>query len=312
MRDGPENDDRYRMVEDELFAVAGSFTAHLHAAEYQRLKQKARTQNEETIRDMSRPVVGTLTEAARKRQELRRKLTRQREALRKAAAGRRSRDSDGSGDDAAELLWKGTSLHGLMTSSQKKGLPLTALTGVSATTRASKGYGSHAAGSSRGVEQRAGDARSQMGSVQDTARGVEETEDEDEDDLDRPSTGVTSNLASRARRPGPQLPVAPVAPVAPRRSNTNPSAPATRPASATAARSSTWTAATPARTGGTKRPPAAAPAEEESDGSDYDPFRRIRRRQEDGLRARREQRAARTTEKSEVKEEDLDVIPSFL
>ncbi len=36
MIDGLEDDDKYRMVEDEFVATAGTFTAHLHAAEYQR------------------------------------------------------------------------------------------------------------------------------------------------------------------------------------------------------------------------------------------------------------------------------------
>jgi hypothetical protein len=43
MIEGMENDDGWMMVEDELLTTARLFTAHLHHAEYQRLKGLART-----------------------------------------------------------------------------------------------------------------------------------------------------------------------------------------------------------------------------------------------------------------------------
>ena len=43
MIDGMENDDGWMMVEDELLTTARLFTAHLHHAEYQRLKELARS-----------------------------------------------------------------------------------------------------------------------------------------------------------------------------------------------------------------------------------------------------------------------------
>ncbi|RDA96239.1 hypothetical protein CP533_1746 [Ophiocordyceps camponoti-saundersi (nom. inval.)] len=51
-------DDRYRMVEDELLRTARLFTIHLHRAEYERQKAQAKAQHAATIREMERPVVG--------------------------------------------------------------------------------------------------------------------------------------------------------------------------------------------------------------------------------------------------------------
>lgn len=62
-------DDRYRMVEDELLRTARRFTTHLHRAEYERLKRLARSQNEDSIREIERPVVGTPTMEARRRHD---------------------------------------------------------------------------------------------------------------------------------------------------------------------------------------------------------------------------------------------------
>ena len=45
------------MVEDELLHTARRFTAHLHRAEYDRLKRQARTQNANTVSEMERPVI---------------------------------------------------------------------------------------------------------------------------------------------------------------------------------------------------------------------------------------------------------------
>ncbi|KAG7048424.1 hypothetical protein JMJ77_0014062, partial [Colletotrichum scovillei] len=126
MIDGLENDDKYRMVEDELVTIAGHFTAHLHAAEYQRLKAQTRTQNAETIKTISRPVVGSLTELARKRQEELLRKKKQREALRRAKRDA-GRDDEDTGDETS-VPWRGTSLQGLMHSPKKKEVPLMALT----------------------------------------------------------------------------------------------------------------------------------------------------------------------------------------
>ncbi|KAI8179003.1 hypothetical protein K4K48_010415 [Colletotrichum sp. SAR 10_66] len=134
LREGLENDDKYRMVEDELFTIAGQFTAHLHAAEYQRLKTQTKSQNAETIKNISRPVVGSLTEIARRRQEELLRKKKQREALRKAK--KEAGVDDESGDETS-MPWHGTSLQGLMDSPRKKEVPLTTLTRADSGTKTS-------------------------------------------------------------------------------------------------------------------------------------------------------------------------------
>ncbi|KAF4828621.1 hypothetical protein CGCTS75_v007264 [Colletotrichum tropicale] len=134
MIEGLENDDKYRMVEDELFTIAGQFTAHLHAAEYQRLKTQTKSQNAETIKNISRPAVGSLTEIARRRQEELLRKKKQREALRKAK--KEAGVDDESGDETS-MPWHGTSLQGLMDSPQKKEVPLTTLTRADSETKTS-------------------------------------------------------------------------------------------------------------------------------------------------------------------------------
>jgi hypothetical protein len=59
MIDGVENDDGWMMVEDELLTTARRFTAHLHHAEYQRLKRLARSR---PLDALSRPTVGRTEE----------------------------------------------------------------------------------------------------------------------------------------------------------------------------------------------------------------------------------------------------------
>ncbi|OLN81246.1 hypothetical protein CCHL11_07338 [Colletotrichum chlorophyti] len=169
MIEGLENDDKYRMVEDEFFVAAGQFTAHLHAAEYHRLRAQTRTQNAETIRNISRPVVGTLTELARKRQEELLRKKKQREALRRAKL-EAVREDEGSGDETG-VPWRGTALQGLMDSPRKKEVPLMALARADSGARASSLFG----GVVRSRIHRTSNARRE--------EGDEETEDESGDDL---------------------------------------------------------------------------------------------------------------------------------
>lgn len=80
---GLDDDDRYRMVEDEFISVAHRFTTHLHRAEYSRLRALAASQNAAAIREIARPVVGGshLTADARRRAEGRRRDAKQRTVL---------------------------------------------------------------------------------------------------------------------------------------------------------------------------------------------------------------------------------------
>ncbi|KAH0422104.1 hypothetical protein CcaCcLH18_13013 [Colletotrichum camelliae] len=243
MIEGLENDDKYRMVEDELFTIAGQFTAHLHAAEYQRLKTQTKSQNAETIKNISRPVVGSLTEIARRRQEELLRKKKQREALRKAK--KEAGVDDESGDETS-MPWHGTSLQGLMDSPQKKEVPLTTLTRADSGTKTSL-FG--------------GVIKSQRRSAPVSRREVlqEETESESED-LGGPVKAPTRREPVRpaqVSRPLPKDPARSIAPAAKEAgaaaslgaarhaSRVSKERPTTRPISSSSSNSTTGTA-TPA------------------------------------------------------------------
>jgi hypothetical protein len=78
---GAHHDDKYRMVEDEFLSTAQRFTAHLHRAEYNRLKSIAKTQNAAAIREIERPVVGSPTKVAKQRREQQKRTLKQRDEL---------------------------------------------------------------------------------------------------------------------------------------------------------------------------------------------------------------------------------------
>ncbi|KAL7629750.1 hypothetical protein AAE478_001273 [Parahypoxylon ruwenzoriense] len=137
MVDGLEHDDQFRMVEDEFLSTAQKFTAHLHAAEYHRLKAASKLQNADTIRNISRPVVGRMTDLVKKRQERKSRFEKQRLANRKARANRGlGADHADSEDDS----WRPTSLYGLMESPSKRVTRLDNLTTTVAATRAAAGF----------------------------------------------------------------------------------------------------------------------------------------------------------------------------
>ncbi|KAK3943289.1 hypothetical protein QBC46DRAFT_282316 [Diplogelasinospora grovesii] len=140
MIEGVEHDDKYRMVEDEFLAVAGDFTRHLHAAEYQRLKSLAKSQNAQTIQDISRPVVpGGMTSLVKRRHAAFSRDEKQRTALSKVMK-EDSSASEEEDDRKPTLRRTSTSLQGLMDSPRKKVMPLTSFTSTTAATRAAAGF----------------------------------------------------------------------------------------------------------------------------------------------------------------------------
>ncbi|KAH8681707.1 hypothetical protein BX600DRAFT_505365 [Xylariales sp. PMI_506] len=132
MEEGLDADDRYRMVEDEFNATAQRFTAHLHAVEYQKLKSVAKLQNAQAIQDISRPVVGRMSELVRKKQDRRSRPKKGKAALEAATA---DTDSD------AETTYHGTSLFGLMESPRKKAPTMDIAASIPSSTRAAAGFG---------------------------------------------------------------------------------------------------------------------------------------------------------------------------
>jgi hypothetical protein len=129
MRPGLGHDDRYRMVEDEFLNMAHQFTVHLHRAEYNRLKNLAKHQNADTIREIERPIVGAPTLLARQRQETARRVSKQRNLL-------------GSSSNEKDTPFAGSSLQGLMESPRKEHKWISAGLADAAKTRASAGFDS--------------------------------------------------------------------------------------------------------------------------------------------------------------------------
>lgn len=182
MNEGIEHDDKYRMVEDEFLSVAQQFTVHLHAAEYKRQEKLAKARNAEAITSMSRPVTGKMSD----------------QTSRKLTAISRSKAQEGllegfvsdDSDDADNLPYVGTSLHGLMDSPRKSASLLKAGS-IKPTTRAAAGFSKPSANRhlpTREPSRLPGVSTASRGSKQ--SRYVSQsptiTSDDDDDDLDAP------------------------------------------------------------------------------------------------------------------------------
>lgn len=305
MIEGLDNDDRYRMVEDEFFAMAGMFTAYLHRAEYQRLKNQAKSQNAETIANISRPVVGSLTEIARKRQEDVLRRRKQQEALKRVRGDAGIQDHSADEDDAP---WTGTALQGLMDNSRKEEVPLTRLVWgpPTAINRPSFTHrNQHRSEPTRATALASPSPRLNGGrrplATQGQKRSLDETETESDDDDDLgagiPGRVQVPTAGSRAAQPTHATPVtrhpqstAATKDTAPRVSHSAPR------------RRVTESMSTPSKA-------LSSPAvKEASDSEDSDPFTIFKDRR------RREKDRKRPT-KAEKKDQDPkipDIIPTFL
>ncbi|KAA8648278.1 hypothetical protein EYZ11_009992 [Aspergillus tanneri] len=180
--EGFDNDDIYMMVEDEFYAVAQTFTKHLHYAEYRRRKKEAKLQNAAAIQDLARPTDGVtpVSDATKRRETADALSTRQKAGLEKIQSKRPAVDSETSDDDieddlALDETFAGTSLHDLMMS-PRKAKSLVGMQGIKSSTRAAAGF-SQASNNGAGVTR--ADHEGADGN------GGEETASEDDDlDLD--------------------------------------------------------------------------------------------------------------------------------
>ncbi|KAJ3579161.1 hypothetical protein NPX13_g1406 [Xylaria arbuscula] len=139
MIEGMNDDDQYRMVEDELLTIAHRFTAHLHAAEYKRLKATSELENAQTIKNISRPVVGQKTDHVKMKQERRSLAEKQRLATRELCRGNASGD-ESTGAEDNKNSWQKQSLHGLLESPGKRAKNLSCLPMATSVTRAAAGF----------------------------------------------------------------------------------------------------------------------------------------------------------------------------
>ena len=193
MRPGLHADDIYIMVEDELHSIARQFTAHLHHAEYQRLKNLARTKSSSAIKEISRPVdsiTAMRAETKRKKaseaqdartnavlEKLRAKAERH-----KVVDGDEDEESEFDEDEGKEQPWQGTHLHKYMVKSPKKKgqMSLTGLEGVKSHTRAAKGF------ERRGGSPSPRKTNGWAGRLDSFRNETRSEEEEDDDDLDAP------------------------------------------------------------------------------------------------------------------------------
>ncbi|KAL6829923.1 hypothetical protein V8C40DRAFT_238810 [Trichoderma camerunense] len=142
---GPLNDDKFRMVDDEFLHMAQRFTAHLHRAEYDRLKALAKAQNAATISEIERPVVASAVPTARARQ---RSEAAQNTMKRRKALEAESGDDAGDGDSRkakGDEQRVATGLRGLMEAPRREArtiMPATSGSSSSSRTRAAAGYSS--------------------------------------------------------------------------------------------------------------------------------------------------------------------------
>lgn len=144
MIDGFNNDDCYRMVEDEFLDVAKEFTQHLHAAEYQRMKKAARAQNAATISSISRPVSTKMPDQTKRKVESIARAKKQAESITKLR-GNQPREL-GDDSDEAPGPWIGTALHGLMEKPRASATSLTDISEIHSSSKAAAGHKGSVAG----------------------------------------------------------------------------------------------------------------------------------------------------------------------
>ncbi|EXK31824.1 hypothetical protein FOXG_08325 [Fusarium oxysporum f. sp. lycopersici 4287] len=191
MRPGLDHDDRYRIVEDEFVNMAHQFTLHIHASEYNRLKNLAKHQNADTIREIERPVVGAPTLLTRHRQEDVRRNAKQRKLL---------------GNDANEKKdspYVGSSLQGLMESPRKEHKWISTGLADTAATRASAGFNSQKISPLR-LKQGSNSSSTKRRQI--SLGNDDETDDGDDLDPTTPSRTAATKAARTTHTPSPAMP----------------------------------------------------------------------------------------------------------
>ena len=130
------------MVEDEFYAMAQTFTKHLHYAEYVKRKKEAKLQNAAAIRNLARPTDGVTPKSEEmKRTEAAAALSaRQRAGLEKMGGKRPQLDSDKEEDDTDEDDGLAATSLGYLMTSPRKARSLVGMQGVKSSTRAAAGF----------------------------------------------------------------------------------------------------------------------------------------------------------------------------
>lgn len=207
MRPGLDADDIYIMVEDELLATAQLYTAHLHHAEYQRLKALARTRSA-NCPDVLRPVSGPmLREEAQKKKAAEGREKDIAKGLEPMLSNKKlSEQADNERSDVEseqeENPWQGTHLQRFMTVSPRKEMRLIGLHGMASGTRAAAGYSapetsSAATRTTPSKLKYPTKASAKDSHIEDTD-GENNDDDDDDDDLDAPVSSAQSKPPNKA------------------------------------------------------------------------------------------------------------------
>lgn len=192
------------MVEDEFYAVAQSFTQHLHYAEYVRRIKEVKAQKAMGMEEHERP---TDDKTAIPRELQRKKEAEALDARQKVGlqeiVGANDEEKDDTEDDD---LWAGTHLHDLMASPRQL-RSLMSVHVMKSSTRAAAGFG-HASVSNSGART-ASRGEPMSSSRAEAAQRMEineETASDEDDDLDlqanpipMPSPKRTGDAAARNR-----------------------------------------------------------------------------------------------------------------
>lgn len=194
------------MVEDEFYAMAQTFTQHLHYAEYLKRKKEAKLHNLAAIKDLDRPT----DETTPKSEELKRKeaaavlSARQKAGLEKIEGKRLQLDSDREDDDTEDDEGlAGTSLGYLMTS-PRKARSLMGMQSIKSSTRAAAGF-AQASGAKRqktNIDAHANSSPDSEAERDDHAADATATED---DDLDVQITKTSPRPAAKKPSIGSDL-----------------------------------------------------------------------------------------------------------
>ncbi|EPS32725.1 hypothetical protein PDE_07685 [Penicillium oxalicum 114-2] len=176
--EGLNHDDAWVMVEDEFYAVAQSYTQHLHYAEYIRRKKEAKTRSKDAIDGIQRPTDGrtALPQDIKRRKEAEALDVRQQAGLAQIEPSVQGRDDSDDDDDR----FAGTHLHSLM-ASPRKSRSLVDAQGLKSATRAAAGY-RQAAGAA-GAEDRPVENHSVHRAAMDHVVDIDEETASETDDL---------------------------------------------------------------------------------------------------------------------------------
>jgi hypothetical protein len=188
MKEGFEEDDIWMIVEDEFEALAKTFTAHLHHAEYKKLVKRAR----------DAPGKSLPTAASPMSKDTIRRIQRDNLRHRQNAAvdGLATLSSLRNADENVEDPWRGTSIAGLIASGSQGKRSLKGIDRLPSSTRAAQGFARP--GSSDGLqsEPQAASTAHSRGAIPMPQKPLEERI--------KPTNHLGHAYRGEAESPGPQ------------------------------------------------------------------------------------------------------------